>query len=205
MNEPFIIYSLPRSRTAWLAAFLTYGDWTCHHEQAIHMRSMDDVRRLFATPFTGTVETGAMQGWWLIHHYVPGIRAVVIRRPVEDAVRSMLAVDVSGVAVYDEPRLWRVMEYGDRMLEQISRVPGVLRVGFDELATCDGCARVFEYCLPYKFDIAWWDDMKDRNIQVDMKEFLRNYYKIRDNVENFKTLCYSELRTLRRNGVELRG
>src|SRR5580700_9385789 len=31
-NLPFIIMGLPRSRTAWLAAFLTDGDVHCHHE-----------------------------------------------------------------------------------------------------------------------------------------------------------------------------
>lgn len=31
-HEPFLIVGLPRSRTAWLAAFLTDGDTVCHHE-----------------------------------------------------------------------------------------------------------------------------------------------------------------------------
>jgi hypothetical protein len=200
---PFIIYALPRSRTAWISAFLTYGEWTCHHDQAIYVRSMDDVRRFFATPNIGTVETGVMQGWWLIHHYVPGIRAVVIRRPVEDAIESMLAVDVAGVAKFDEQGVRRIMTYGDRMLDRIGKMPGVLQLGFDDLATEDGCCRLFEFCLPYRFDEGWWMTMSQRNIQIDVKEFLREYFPIRDQVEAFKRLCFKELLALRRRGVKL--
>src|ERR1700674_713600 len=204
MPEPFIIYSLPRSRTAWLAAFLTYREWTCHHEQAIHMRSMDDVRQFFATPHTGTVETGAAQGWWIIHHYVPNIRAVVIHRPVDDVVKSMLAVDTGGVASYDANKLRAIMQYGNRMLAQISRVPGVLNVDFNDISTKERCATIFEHCLPYKFDTQHWLDMKDRNIQVDMKAFLLSYFANRDKVENFKRLCRAELRVIYPAALKMR-
>lgn len=32
MIKPFVIVSLPRSRTAWLATYLTHGDVTCFHD-----------------------------------------------------------------------------------------------------------------------------------------------------------------------------
>jgi hypothetical protein len=37
MMAPYLIFALPRSRTAWLAHFLTYRDWTCLHEHAIQV------------------------------------------------------------------------------------------------------------------------------------------------------------------------
>lgn len=204
MAEPFIVYGLPRSRTAWLAAFLTYRDWRCGHEEAVNMRSMADVRGFFAQPRTGAVETGAAQGWWLIRHHVPNIRMAVIRRPVAQVVESMMAVDVAGVATYDEEKLWRIMRYGERMLAQISAQPGVLTVEFDELAEVQGCAALFEHCLPYPFDAAWWHDMRDQDIQVDVKAFLLRYFANREAVEKFKIECRSELRNLCRAGIALR-
>lgn len=195
---PFIVYALPRSRTAWLSAFLTYGKWSCHHERAIDMRSLADIRAFFAAPHTGSVETGAAQGWWIVNHCAPGIRSAVIRRPVDDVVRSVLDVDVSGVAVYDEAILRRNMEYGDRMLAQISDQPGVLTLDFDDLDTEEGCKRIFEFCLPYRFDRGWWNMMKGLNIQVDVRAFLLRYFRMRADVENFKRVCYRELRALRR-------
>lgn len=199
---PFIVYALPRSRSAWIAAFLTYGEWVCHHDRAMLMRSMDDVQTFFA-PNTGTVETGVMMGWWLINHYVPGIRSVVIRRPVEDAIASMMAVDVSGVASFDEAKVRHIMTYGDRMLEKIGKRHGALQLEFDELATKEGCRKLFEFCLPYPFDEGWWQIMRNQNIQVDVRAFLLEFFPMRARVEEFKRLCYKELLRLRRSGVEL--
>jgi hypothetical protein len=166
------------------------------------MRSIEDVQRFFAQPQHGTVETGVAQGWRLIHHWVPDIRAVVVCRPVADAVRSMIAA-AEGIVTYDEAKLLRLMEYGDRMLSQISALPGVLTIEFDALATEGGCAAIFEHCLPYQFDRAWWAEMRDRNVQVDLASFFQGYFANRGAVENFKSVCYAELRRLRRSG-ELR-
>ena len=199
--RPFIVYSLPRSRTAWLASFLSYGGWTCRHEAATGLRSMDEVRRFFAEPQAGTVETAAAQGWRIIHHYVPDIRAVVIRRPVDDVMGSMLAIDLRGEFAYDAPRLRKVMEYGDRMLAQISELPDVLTVPWGDLATEDGCASIFEHCLPFAFDRAWWRTWKDRNVQIDVLAMLRGFHRDRAVIEGFKRACWGELRALRRSGA----
>lgn len=32
LGQPFFIFGLPRSRTAWASAFMSYGQWPCHHE-----------------------------------------------------------------------------------------------------------------------------------------------------------------------------
>ena len=203
-TAPFIIYALPRSRTAWISAFLTYGEWMCFHDRAIYMRSMADISTFFAQPNVGTVESGVMQGWWLIHYHVPGIRAAVILRSPKAAFDSMMAVDVAGVARFDEAKLWRLMTYGHRMLEQIARQPGVLRLDFADLDTSEGCQRLFTHCLPYEWDEAWWREISTRNIQIDVKAFLTEYFSMRDEVEGFKKVCQAELRRLCRSGVILR-
>jgi hypothetical protein len=41
--RPFMIFALPRSRTAWLSEFLSYQGWTCWHEIAIQMRDFSEV------------------------------------------------------------------------------------------------------------------------------------------------------------------
>lgn len=198
--RPFIIYALPRSRTAWMAQFLSYGDWTCHHEVAILMREVLDIPGLFAPGRVGAVETAAAQGWHLIDHYVPGIRSVVVRRPTDDVVRSMMAVDLRGVAVYDEARLRRIMAYGNRMLDQISARQGVLTLSFDDLGTEAGCARLFEFCLPYKFDLAWWLKQRGENVQVSVADMIEYYHANRQAIDGFKRACKLDLIRLRRNG-----
>lgn len=36
----FVVFSMPRSRSAWLARFLSYGDWHCGHDEIRHFRSL---------------------------------------------------------------------------------------------------------------------------------------------------------------------
>jgi hypothetical protein len=200
LKPGFVVYALPRSRTAWLSKFLTYGGWSCWHEQAIHMRTLNDIRTVISWPQTGVVETAMAQGWRIIHHYHPTLNAVVIRRPLEDVVKSMLAIDLKGYAHYDEPRLRKVMAYGNRMLDEIAAQPGTLVLDFDQLATREGCKAVFEHCLPYPFDDEWWQAHKDRNIQCDVASVIRYYHENRPEIDGFKKLCWRELRRLRASG-----
>jgi hypothetical protein len=193
---PFIIYALPRSRTFWLSRFLTYGPWNCGHETAITMRSMQDVRNFFAQPYYGTAETAAAPGWRILQHYFPQMRQVVIRRPVEDVVAAMLRVDVSGVAVYDESKLRANMNRSMRDLERISADPRTLSVDYDELNREDVCAYIFEYCLMLRFDKVWWNEMKEKNLQRDVKQHLLYYHNNRFCVEKFKVHCKKEMRNL---------
>lgn len=201
--SPFIIYALPRSRTKWLSHFLSYGDWNCSHEIAIYMRSLKDVQAFFAQPRVGTVETAAAQGWRIINNLVPGIRQVVIRRPVEDVVRAMLAIDLKGVATYDETRLYKAMAYGDRMLAQVASQPGVLEIPFGALGRGSTCAKIFEFCLPYQFDRQWYQNCADKNLQVNVPEYISYYWQNFEAIKAFKSECWRELRRMARQG-ELR-
>lgn len=197
-RHPFIVYGLPRSRTAWLSSFLSYGDFVCHHEAAITMRCVSDIVSFFNRPRTGTCETAAAQGWKLLHHHVPDIRAVVVRRPVDEVVAAILAMDTRGAVIYDERMLRRNMEYGARMLDKISAHPGVLAVDYADLDDPGACAAIFEHCLSEPFDATWWKSLKDQNIQVDPVENLRYYHSNRDSVDGFKRACRSEINRLAR-------
>lgn len=167
---PFIIYALPRSRTAWLARFLTYGDWVCGHDELRRCRSLDDVKIWISQPCTGTIETAAAPYWRLAQTYAPGARVVVVRRPVPEVVDSLLRL--GGPA--DRGLLTHEMRRLDRKLEQIERrIPGALSVSFSDLATPETCARIFEHCLPYKHNPSWWAALDPINIQVNFTALMR--------------------------------
>jgi hypothetical protein len=137
-QPPFVIYSLPRSRSFWTSRFLTSKGWSCGHDEARHMRSLDDLRSWLSLPRTGSVETAASPWWRLAQHIRPDIRTVVIRRPVGDVVGSLLR---TGVA-FDVPKLRATMLRFDAKLDQIAaRVPGCLSITFDELREEAACAR----------------------------------------------------------------
>ena len=167
--RPFIIYALPRSRTYWLSRFLSFGGWHCGHDELRHVRSLQDVKTWFSQPYTGTAETLAAPWWRLVQSVCPDIRTVVIRRPVAQVVDSLMAR-----ASFDRAIITNNMTKLDHKLDQIeARVPGVLSVSFDDLATASACAALFPHCLGLPFSRLWWQDLSGVNLQSDLAATLR--------------------------------
>ena len=173
MTAPFIIYALPRSRTFWLSRFLSYGGWTCGHDEIAHIRSLEDVKAWLNLPATGTVETAGAPWWRLVQEMRPDIRTVVVRRPIADAMHDLLTR--TGQA-FDEAALWAQMRRLDAKLDQVERrVPGVLSVGFDDLNAEAACAAVFEHCLPFRHDPAWWAALAPIRLTINFPAQMRYY------------------------------
>lgn len=171
MIAPFLVLGLPRSRTAWLSRFLSYGDWKCGHDELRHARSLDDASTWFSQPCIGSVETAAAPWWRLLDHVAPGARVAVVRRPVSEVVDSIMRV--MGDAM-DRAALTTAMAYLDRKLDQIeARLPDVLSVNFHDLGDERVCALLFEHCLPLRHDHAHWAALADENIQIDLPAMMR--------------------------------
>ena len=164
------------------------------------MRSPEDIRGFFARPNIGTAETAAGQAWPLIHHYIPSVRAIVVRRPVEDTVAAMISAGNQVGVAYDEEALLRVTEYGERTLERISQKTGAMTLNYSDLDSESAIAELFEYCLPYRFDPDWHQWMAGQNVQTDILEFFRYYRRERDNIEAAKRTLKSDLIRLCRSG-----
>jgi hypothetical protein len=176
---PFVIFSLPRSRSRWLSCFLNYGDWQCGHDEIRHCRSLDDVKSWLAQPCTGSVETAGAPFWRLLLHYQPDVRIVTIRRPVDEVLRSLVATGVTFDA-----SLGPLMRRLDHKLDQIEhRVPGVRSLTFDELQDETKCAALFEHCLPYRHDHARWQTFDQTNMQVNLHHTVRYFMAHRTQLE----------------------
>jgi GNAT superfamily N-acetyltransferase len=139
------------------------------------MRSLDDVRSWLAMPLTGTVETAAAPFWRLLEG--PGgfgeVKVAVVHRPPSEVVASFLT---AAPGMFDADRLETLISRLDGKLRQIERrLPGVLSLTFDDLATEAGCAAMFEHCLPYRHDRDWWERCASVNLQTDLPATLRYY------------------------------
>ena len=175
MQPPFVIMGLPRCRTAWLARFLSYGGYYCSHEEVRHMRSPDDVRAWLSQPMTGTSETLAAPYWRLLTKIAPAARVVIVRRPVEEVVESVLRINPLGVSPFDRDALTRAVRFLDAKLSQAAkRMPNALSATFADLARESTCAAIFEHCLPFPHDPAWWRAWDSINVQCDFNA-LRRY------------------------------
>jgi len=167
MSVPFLILALPRSRTAWLSHFLTYGPKVCEHDYIINCASIEEFLLAFRQGLAGSVETGAMLGWKVLRQRMPTARIVLVRRDYQEAARSLAnACGEAGVVLpipYDE------LATRDSLLDAISQMPGVRQIRYEELSDESTCHWLFEHCLELPFDRDHWARLASTNIQIDMR------------------------------------
>ena len=165
------------------------------------MRSIDDVRSFLSMDNTGTSETAASPGWRIIHAIRPDIKAVVVRRPIEDVVKSLLAIDLSGIAYLEPDLVRKSMNYMTRYLDQIvENVPGVIEVQYSDLANENTCAKIFEHCTGYAHNHEWWKVFSETNLQIDSRALMRYRLAFRPQILAFKSACKAELRRMLKAG-----
>lgn len=195
MNPPFIVLSLPRSRSFWVSKFLSFREWSCGHDDARFFRGMDDVRSWLSQDCVGSAETAVSPFWRLIRAIRPDANIVTVRRPVGEVVDSILATGYPR----DRESLTAQMTALDKKLDQIEkRVPGVLSVKFANLKQEQVCAELFEHCLPYKHDSAWWSHAAGVNLQVNLGAICRYMDANASQLRRLSSLCASESRALMR-------
>jgi len=112
----------------------------------------------------GTVETGAMMAHRVIKKCIPGIKFLVVKRPVEEIYSSFWRQNV-----YPE---FGELEEKERILNEIVYLPGTETFEFRDLSNPALSKWIFEYCLEVPLPPLWWEQFAERNIQVDLPERL---------------------------------
>lgn len=167
---PFLILAQPRSRTAWLSHFLTYGPWHCGHEEARHLRSLEDAQAWLNMPYTGSAETAVAPFWRTLVKLRPDVKIVTIRRPIQESIDSFNKLPFN----WDQDFLKQRISTIDRKLDQIkARLAGVMEVNFHDLVREDVCAALFEHCLEMPHNSTRWQQLSTMNIQCDMGHISR--------------------------------
>lgn len=190
-HPPFVVFALPRSRTFWASRFLTYGGWTCAHEEARHVRSVEDVTAWLSQEYVGSIETAAAPFWRLLLDVRPDARIAVIRRPAAEVIASLLATGIQ----FDRPALGRLLAKTDRKLDQIERhAPGVLSLSYADLAQESVCARLFEHCLGLPHEPAWWAHLAPMNLQADLGVLFRYYNAHAARLKDAEVACVRRIR-----------
>lgn len=177
--RPFLVLGTPRSRTAWLARFLTYGPFLCVHEPSVEFRGLGDLAAFLARPFTGASDSMMTLLWREILEARPDAAIVAVRRPTDQVWASIARTG------FDNDQVRRVLSRIEAALEEVERLPQVLRVGFADLAGEEACARVFEHCLGVPFDAAWWRRWAPVRAEVD---FLRRIRETMRNLDGVRAL-----------------
>lgn len=161
-RSPFIVLALPRSRSAWMAHWLAYPGRRVGHDIAIQCNSTSEFIASFTNGLDGTVETGAMIGWRLLKHELPGLRTLVVVREPDDVITSLLRKGMPASAqLVDE------IYFRRHMLAGISAAPGVRTISWtslDDPAVREG---LFEWLLDLPADADWDARFASTNIQID--------------------------------------
>lgn len=174
----FVVFSLPRSRSAWLSAFLGSPERPVAHDLGVTCSSPAEFAERLRTEVAGTCETGAAFAAPLIRKMVPGVRFVTVRRPIDEVIESLARCGITGV---DEEMLLRA-----RQLSEIERDHDVLRIDYHDLIKPSVCAQVFQFCAGRPMPGAWWAVMDPLNIQVDMVRQLALLARNRPQIEALK-------------------
>ena len=140
--------------------------------------------------YVGTVETGAVVGWKALWRRFPGAKITVVRRKVDDVIRSFANLGIASTELEDELR------QRDAMLATLSKMPGVTTVEFGDLRRMVVCQRIFERCLGLPFDWEWWESLAEVNVQVDVAAELRYLDANRARIEAFKREALSDERPI---------
>ena len=195
-GTPFLILALPRSRTAWLSRFLSYRPWTCWHEQARYVRDVTDVRSWLSQPFTGSAETTGARWWRLINALRPDAKIVVIRRPVDEVVESVMRIDLGEGRTFSRPLLTTTLQRLDRALDDVEHRLSPLSVEFKSLESEETCKQVFEHCLETPHDHDWWKSLATVNVQCDFPALMRYTAAFRPQLMVAGRRCLYETRRL---------
>ena len=126
-RTPFFIISLPRSGTAWLANFLTYGDAFCFHEGLFGCASLDQYAELFngvEKSVVGNADTGAIFILPALFKRYPDAKYVFVIRDLVDISASLQRVGLSPA---------KVPEMADYLWWGITAIDGAITVKFDDL------------------------------------------------------------------------
>jgi hypothetical protein len=183
---PFIVFSLPRSRSAWMSRFLSYGGARCGHDLAPRCATVKEFTDLLGTEYQGTAETGAIIGWRAIRHLVPDLKIVVVRRRVQDVYDSLATFGLGS------PHLMNQLIERAAMLDYVSGLVGVRTFTFDGLQREFICRDLFEFCLGTPFDRDWWKSLEDVDVQINVPEFVQYLIDNHERIEGLKrdAECY---------------
>ena len=136
MTDRFFITGLPRSGTAWVANYLTYGNSFCYHEglmlnDKIHDYSaMLDATNADVVGDSDTIIAAVLP--WLYEKY-PDAKYVFIKRDVEDVEQSLIN---NGFSTHKIPEITRSLKWGMSHIKSMT-------ISFDDLF--ENMERVCEY------------------------------------------------------------
>jgi hypothetical protein len=171
----FLVLGLPRSRTAWLANFLSHGRVACGHELLADCLTPDALVpriRALGGSVNGSAETAGALFIERLLRESPALRVVVVRRcklAVADSL-ARLGLDAGS----------GVLDLLDEKLSAAAAHAGALCVEFTDLDSIDHLRAIWEHCAPGEpFDSGRAKRLIDLNVQITARRWRELFHKVR--------------------------
>jgi hypothetical protein len=172
MKRVFFIVGLPRSRTSWLALWLTqFPRSFCFHDGLASCKSPDDLVEKFrqtGADICGNSDSGLPLFHSRIGELFPEARYVFIERPMLDCWKSFKSF--YNVPAAEERRAFAVFQQCDRAIERmkISLLgnPRVKTFRFAALNDADTARAIWRFCIPTEpFHLERWRNHNALHVQ----------------------------------------
>lgn len=182
MKTPFFITGLPRSRTAWLANFLTYGESYCHHDALRFGTNTDFLRRYFdetasydpSIERVGDSDSGLLAIAPQVARDFPDSRWVLIERDAEQCVASAHRVfgkiPYPGTPLLTEEGFRSMMKTCSAWCQRVKDVVpehNLMVIPFLGLEGEHTAHAVWDWCNPHTpFNFARYDMLNDLSVNI---------------------------------------
>jgi len=175
-HPPFLIVGLPRSRTAWLAAFLTDGQVFCHHELLRSCANAELYPTVFLgnmKPIIGDSDPSLPLFYSKIKGQLPAHKVVFITRSPEecrDSTEKMLieaGQDVAKhLAVWDQCLA--------AFLAMRKECPDAMAFNYEDLDDPEKVKELAEYCTGLPFNKDRWTLFNELKITALPEKVMAN-------------------------------
>lgn len=160
MSDPFFILSLPRSRSAWLSAWLSYNGRPCHHDTLGRIESVGELRNYTDLGACGFAETSGSYFPRVLHREFPNAKFLIVRRRPAEVQLSLEALgrrDAAAVVKVTTGALEEAEAYL-RSRTEVRAVP------FDELNDMTTLQGVWRFLRDDRFPVRHTADMLDLRV-----------------------------------------
>lgn len=155
---PFVVLSMPRSRSYWLSRFLSTAQRPVGHDIARWFKSHGEIRDYFAAPGAAAVDTALGTIWDRLG--ITGVKTVLLHRDPDEVARSLRAVGLPAVNLYAYAAKLRAM-------------PG-FHVEQSDLDCEAGARAVYHHCTGEQMPSGRWQAFIGRNLQCDIAAMHRD-------------------------------
>lgn len=186
MKNIFFIAGLPRTRSTWLANFLTYKTGFCFHEAIRLCYKIEDMKVLFKSieeSNVGDADTMLIQYKDQILNMFPNAKWIIVKRDFENVMKSL-----EKRYAFRQPENDRVFfkEIEKKLIDFEKEYPALI-INYEDLNNAEICKKIWGYCIPdspfnYKrwmqLDVIKMDPFENKMLKyhgLDTKRSVKDY------------------------------